>query len=566
MAVGRIAWSTVLLSLTVVAPIAQGQAGRAGLCAVHGIVVTSDSRRPVSRARLTLTALAGNVGDNSAETGSTDETTYRTRSDADGRFCFESTGPGLYELYAERVGFMRPGYRTASPLQRSALVYVGENGYGQDIQIRLIPQGVISGSIATEYGDPVDKGSVQLLSVVWIEGLRRTSLVRGVLPNDIGEYRFGGLSPGVYYVRFQPHPTEGLGSSDFGLDDEAQAAATYYPSALDTTTAAPIVLGAGMHASRIDLVVRPTQTFAVGGKLRLSGAAPAYSSLELLPLGEEPAAIAFGSSLLEADGAFQLPRAPAGVYEIHYLAGSDGGHSVGRTPVTVIDEDVTDLLVDAPPPMRLAGSLVADDTGDRIPDDVRLRLFMAGSMLGPIYDAAISDVGAIVFEGVSAGRYHLRMRSRADVYIESVQYGGAESTTNVIDVRSGGGELLVVLAAGSARIEGSILKSSNAEAPSRPYYAVVPLRRDRIDSDVSLGIADAHGAFTVGGLTPGRHAVFAFEALEADAFRNPSVVKALEPLGVVVDIKAGATVTVAVPSITAVAAEKAVTRARQQAH
>ena len=190
---------------------------------------------------------------------------------------------------------------------------------------------------------------------------------------------------------------------------------------------------------------------------------------------------------------------------------------------------------------------------------------MASSMLAPIYDAAISNEGSIVLEGLSRGRYHLRMQTQAGVYIKAIRYGGTETTTDSIDVRSGGMKLLVVLAAGSARIEGSVVKPSATETPIVPYYAIVPIRRDHIDSDILFGISDADGTFSAGGLIPGRYSVLAFEALEADAFRNPSVAKALEPFGALVDLQGGTTERITVPVIAAEAAHRVVARARQEA-
>src|SRR5947207_135167 len=135
---------------------------------VEGRVVADDTGLPLPSARVSvaLTTAAPSI-----PIGLTD---------GDGRFSL-SIPVGRFSISTSKSGYAR----------RDVSVPVA----GQPLEIRLSPGGVIAGRVIDQSGDPVADVRVALEIS---NGSRDGRSVASTATDDLGEYRFGGLSEGAF--------------------------------------------------------------------------------------------------------------------------------------------------------------------------------------------------------------------------------------------------------------------------------------------------------------------------------------------------------------------------------
>jgi hypothetical protein len=103
----------------------------------------------------------------------------------------------------------------------------------KDIELRLIPYGVLTGRIVDADGDPEPYAQVQILKSHYVNGKKTLAMVNGAVTNDLGEYRAVDLPAGRYYVYAQE--LDGPPTLDRSKE---QYVPVYYPGATDSAGAA----------------------------------------------------------------------------------------------------------------------------------------------------------------------------------------------------------------------------------------------------------------------------------------------------------------------------------------
>ena len=125
-----------------------------------------------------------------------------------------------------------------------------------------------------ETGEPVEKALVQLVHSAVQAGVRRTATLGFDYTDDRGEYRFGGIPGGTYYLAVTGQPWYSQ-LWVFGQPDSAVSVAyapSYYPNTLDAAHAEPISLTAGGEV-RADFALRTVP----GTKVTVAVEAPRQS-------------------------------------------------------------------------------------------------------------------------------------------------------------------------------------------------------------------------------------------------------------------------------------------------
>jgi hypothetical protein len=117
------------------------------LCSIEGRVVNALTGEPLKKVTLSLRNLDRSPG--------AWRPPYSTVSGPDGRFAMKEIVPGSYLLSAERSGFLRASYGARSPDQRSVTLNLNRGQTSRNLDFRLTPQGVLSGRVVDEDGDPV---------------------------------------------------------------------------------------------------------------------------------------------------------------------------------------------------------------------------------------------------------------------------------------------------------------------------------------------------------------------------------------------------------------------------
>jgi len=125
---------------------------------------------------------------------------YAETTDIDGKFLFEDVAPGRYMLTAEKAGFVPGRYGARSTTSPGTQLAVSAGQEMKDLVFLLTPQGVITGRVTDEDGDPVRGVQVTILRTGYNRGRRLFLPSGGTNTDDQGNFRAGSLAPGRYYL------------------------------------------------------------------------------------------------------------------------------------------------------------------------------------------------------------------------------------------------------------------------------------------------------------------------------------------------------------------------------
>jgi len=151
-------------------------------CSLEGIVVNAVTGEPLKKVHLTLRPLGVQNG-----------VPYGTTTDSAGHFLINDVDPGRYNFSASRNGFVGQPYSPQGSTNRNAPLTLSNGQQLKEIVFKLTPQGVISGRILDEDGDPLSGVAVQCMVYSYQGGKRQLMNRNGGSTNDLGEFRlFGG--------------------------------------------------------------------------------------------------------------------------------------------------------------------------------------------------------------------------------------------------------------------------------------------------------------------------------------------------------------------------------------
>jgi uncharacterized protein (DUF2141 family) len=177
-----------------------------GSGSIAGTVVSA-AGRPLRGVRLVLSGRPG--GASTAAAGAVTAagggpTALTAISDAQGRFSFVALPPGRFVIEATRDGFLPASYGQKKPGKVGTPIELA-NGQRVEITVPMTRGSAITGTIVDEFGDPLVRANVRLLSMVTNQnGVRRMRVVAQVPTDDRGVYRFFQLAPDRYLVSATP--------------------------------------------------------------------------------------------------------------------------------------------------------------------------------------------------------------------------------------------------------------------------------------------------------------------------------------------------------------------------
>jgi hypothetical protein len=231
------------------------------LGSIQGTVINAVTKEPVDGAVVELTWIErGRVLNRYVVTGET------------GRFHFDSLQPANdYELTAtESSSFLPAAFGQKSPADPWIPIALNAGQNLSDLRIRLTPLSEIKGRVLDVSGKPFDRAYVYLLRANFVNG--RRMLEPASYPfstNSKGEYYFGGLGAGQYYIRAIPsndgertifENPSGFDAAGNQRSGEPQGfPSTYYPGTMDITAAEPVNLLNAEKANNINVVVTSSQ-------------------------------------------------------------------------------------------------------------------------------------------------------------------------------------------------------------------------------------------------------------------------------------------------------------------
>ena len=467
---------------------------------VEGTVVDEVTGEPVRRAWVQLTGQReGKMLD-----------PVWVQPQADGRFLFQGLESGTtYYVMARKSGYVDRGetikVQLAPAERKTGLV------------VKLTPQGIISGRIFDEDGDPVQGAQVEALQRRKVAGkFRGQAGMSSGTTNDRGEYRLAGLGAGEFYVSASyrdPATPRRAGA-------QAQVyATTYYPNGIDVNTAQVVTAQKGGDTAGIDLRLRKEAAFRVLVKVEgVSAELLRQTSINLMP--RDPSGgfgrMGFPTRLVEP-GLYELTGVRAGSWVVQAQVHQQGGAPlIGITPIEVASADVADVVVRVGEGQQITGSFVLEGTPvvkmnwknhhvRLVPAD-GVSYFGVGSG-----QPLVTEDGAFTMRNSMPGRYLLDVQGPRPekTYVASIKVGNEEYFGKELDLTGGApGPIKVIYRNDAATVSGKLEGEAGGTPGQSGLAVLVPveahLRRMEYMAAASI---KPDGSFVFAAVRPGEYLV-----------------------------------------------------------
>ncbi len=507
------------------------------LCSVEGTVFNSATGDPLKKAVITLRPTGDRRGGpDSAFSGITDST---------GHYSILGLEPGQYRMVAERTGFVSQPYGAKNPRQSGAIVSLGRAQKLKDADFRLIAQGVITGRVLDEDGDPMQNVLVSCMRQGFARGRKQWLPMNGQMTNDLGEYRIYSLPPGRYYISTTYRPGF-QDDANRGVVDEGYAP-TYYPSGPSPETASPLEVTAGAQLRNIDVHLQKTRTVRVTGRVVSASSAPVgrATMVRLLPQSES-SPLSFMprmSRVLDRNGRFAIGGVTAGSYWIVADSSDENGRLSGRASIDVGSTAVDDVTLTLSPGAELSGVVKMPEGAPRKTSDLRVTLEPKNSSMqmgGPIPTGVVAEDGKFIVKNVVPDSFVVHVYGVPEnCYVKAVRFGDADVTESGVDFSSGvtAGEFVVSLSPGAGQASGSVQAEDQKPIAGVSVVLVPDGPRRTMPQYYKVVSTDQTGNYSIKGITPGEYRAYAFDEIDPGAYMDPDFLKPFEGNGERVTIK-----------------------------
>ncbi len=495
---------------------------------IEGIAKNLKTGEPLADVRVTVNPEPAGSGAKSATT------------DAEGKFTITGVAPGRYAVTATRILFFRPQRNTGA-----VAVTVAAGQRLGDVQVLLMPTGVIAGRVIDENHEPLRSVRVEALRSEYRDGVRTWVSAGSNTTDDRGEYRVFNLQPGTYYIR----ATQG--------NIPTPAAPLYYPGVPDSQDASPIQIESGSEMDAIDIAMRRTSEYAV--RFKLGGVTP--GSVVNLTIGKRNSRVVeYLPVRPEAlpDNSYRVSRLPPGAYDIFVQVTTPPQvqpretTQAGKIPVDIgrSDEDLGTVPVQAT--VAVSGRILVPEPLPSALDPRRLALTLRPLDLPAMFSATVrgattppgfNDDGTFTLSHVAMGRYRIQVTGLpSDTYLVSARAGGRE----VLDAgyTVGGDPIPLELTLGGpgsvGAVEGTVLNARGEAIPSSTVVLVPAVERRANAAAFRSASTDQHGNFAIRSVLAGEYKVLAWEEVEPGAYMDPDFLKDFETRGESLRVERGA--------------------------
>ena len=482
-------------------------------------------------------------------------TNYSATSDGGGKFLFEDVVPGKYVLIAQRAGYISQQFGAKTPGGAGSQVSLDTGQELKDLVLTMTPQAMIFGKVVDEDGEPLSGYLIWSSRWSFVNGKRQMQGTGNGTSQADGTFVLGSLRSGLYYLSAENRSN----LNSFGVERAGTKAPqesylkTYFPNALDATSAAAIDVAEGAEVRGIEMHVRRGRVFEVRGRIDSGPSAPKFAGLAMIPKGASGNFTDQRQTQIQGkEGVFQFKNVPPGTYilQTQYAqleAKDPTGEFTKTTPlvarieVTVADQNIENLVVPLSPGMEIRGSIKtegADPTSANGAKDqpwVYLRN-TEPSINGGNNSAQIENDGTFRLGGIVPGVYRVSVNLFAgNTYVKGVKFGGQDVNGKDLDLTaSSGGEMQIVLSANGAELSGTVRDADGKAVPSAAVQIC-----DKAGEVAKTANADQNGAFDLKGLAPGEYKVFAWEDRGDGIISDPEFRKAFESKSTEVKLSEG---------------------------
>lgn len=419
-------------------------------------------------------------------------------SDAEGRFSLVDLDCADYRLRGRRARYLEA---------RRMPVRLDPGQQVRGLTYKLVASGAIAGTVRDGEGEPAAGVHMILARRSFESGRMELKGTETTETDEDGNYRFGSLRPGAYYVVAEPSARvwDQVDHSPSPAKRPWQPILTVYPSARDASTASPIVLTAGRRVSGADIALQRSPVFQVRGTVVGSQSPTAI----VLRSEAETALRDFTPAVVVRGSAFTFNNVPPGSYYV-----STEGSAV---PVTVSGSDVDGVRIVPGSGATVSGSIrVEGDEAREVSGRVHLWTAVTGGLPCQIRRGGFFSLG-----GVPKGNYRMDVRAQNanGLYVKSIRWGGVDVLRDGLPLDGAAAATVEIVMAPAGQMTGVVTTGRGAPAPGATLVLTPGLKS---------AVADHQGRFTLGGLAPGEYRVYAWEEVEEDAWLDPEFLKLYE--------------------------------------
>jgi hypothetical protein len=412
---------------------------------VAGIVVNAVTGSPYPRARLAVLQTEGGRLEARLTTG------------VDGKFSFDLPR-GTYTLRSGKSDDLQVYGRKTPGIAIGSSVITGPGQDNSNLTFRWFPVGAIGGRVTDEAGEPVENAIVQLVQSTVAAGRPLTATVGWHRTDDRGEYRFGRLPGGVYYLAVTGKPWYVEQTISPEADKSSVAYATvYYPSSPEPSRAAPLVLKPGEEA-RADFSMRavPGSTVTV----QIDSPNAVTGSVGLLTDGLGGANGFQRQERLRGRKTYTFLAVPPGHYQVR-ADGTSGAAPVTGQVAVEADGSAVSVKVQVKPYPAVTGTVQLKNPDARPKGTILASLVREDT--GRMVSTAVQPGGGFAFAGVAPGKYRIAIGGTDRYFASEIHVDGATYSKGVLDLVEGGTVTIRMVASDElGRVHGFVMDGGQA--------------------------------------------------------------------------------------------------------
>jgi uncharacterized GH25 family protein len=510
---------------------------------VEGKVVNSVTGELIRKAELTLTtslmpdgfeAMAAQLGLDADAVDAVPgakgpKKTFAATTDSAGKFKFERVDPGDYYLTAKHAGFMDETYKPTGRDSQGRM-HLSASQELSDVELRLVPQGAVSGHVVDEDGDPVASAMVTASTYSFATGHRKLQPADTGTTNDRGEFRLGKLPAGSYYLNAEMIGIDAMDNVPPAPKDgspETGYVSTYFPGTTDIQQAQAVEVKPAGDVGGFVIHLQKSRVVRVKGTLAGPDGKPLKSAQIMLMSGARPGSMRM-TMVNDPEGKFEMANVAPGSYLAMTMQMTGASPTMTMQPLIVPSENMTDVKLGVAAEGSLQGRVVVAGDGKVALKGVGIML--AGDEDAPVMPAmgTVTESGAFTLTKV-ASTPHLLSVSRVPpgAYLKSILWNGRDILGQPLDLSAGtGGDLQVVLGTDGGKLDASV---SHDDKPVSDATVVLlpedPSRRYPETTHSEETDDTGHAAFK--DVPPGNYLLFAWEKVDEGAWFDPAFVKAL---------------------------------------
>ena len=498
---------------------------------ISGTVVESATNHPLPRILVQIASTQARNATQSVITG------------ADGAFSFANIPPGKYSLSAGRSNSGMQLYQGEEGF--STAIVVGPDLNSEGIIFPLQKSASISGTVLDEEGTGLRGAQVHLYWQHLVSGRLELTGPGTQVTKSSGQFRFGHLQEGTYYLAVQAHPwyAQNGGPAMMNSTNAAQNSGeaqqfdvayplTYYADATDPASATPITLASGGTAS-VQMTLRPVPAIHV--RLPDMQTKPGMGSMVMVSaLGPGGQKIMTGHHPIFIDGHQELTGLAPGRYEISMQTFQNGQqHLVGTKTTDLQNGSAIDF--NGASSLSISGHITFEGK-PRPPDPLMLLFTRPGSVFAQAPIAADGTFQAGI-GNFSPGRYHLVLPNREGFVIQSATVKGGKWKDGQLELTEGANVQISLLATANATKLDGIALRDDKPAPGA-MVLLLPTDPDRSDL-IRRDQSDSDGTFTLPNVLPGRYRLLAIDNGHGLAYAEPAVLKPYLAAAQIITVDAG---------------------------